>query len=50
LPRDSSGQRTRRCKKEAIEDTKKAIKLCRSYLQKKMKNTESSSKVITVSV
>jgi len=37
-------------KSEAIEDTKKAIKLCRSYLQKKMKNTESSSKVITVSV
>jgi len=37
-------------KSEAIEDTKKAIKLCRSYLQKKMKSVESSSKVITVSV
>ena len=34
-------------KAEAIEDTKKAIKLCRSYLQKKMKE---SSKVITISV
>jgi len=33
-------------KSQAIEDTKKAIKLCRSYLNKK--NT--SSNVITVSV
>ena len=38
-------------KSEAIEDTKKAIKLCRSYLQKKLKNTDSSSsKLITISV
>ena len=33
-------------KSQAVEDTKKAIKLCRSYLNKK--NT--SSNVITVSV
>ncbi|MGI9567116.1 MAG: type II toxin-antitoxin system HicB family antitoxin [Nitrosopumilus sp.] len=34
-------------KSEAVEDTKKAIKLCRSYLQKKLKE---ASKPITVSV
>lgn len=33
-------------KSQAIEDTKKAIKLCRSYLNKKT----TSSNVITVSV
>ena len=33
-------------KTEAIEDTKKAIKLCKSYLESKKK----SSKLVTVSV
>ncbi|HXG74050.1 MAG TPA: hypothetical protein VNK44_04450 [Candidatus Nitrosotenuis sp.] len=33
-------------KAEAIEDTKKAIKLCKSYLESKKK----SSKLVTVSV
>ena len=35
-------------KEEAIRDTKKAIKLCRSYLESKKKT--SASRVITVSV
>ena len=30
-------------KSEAIEDTKKAIKFCRSYLQKKIKKADSLS-------
>ena len=35
-------------KAEAIEDTKRAIKLCKSYLENKRKN--SSAKLVTVSV
>lgn len=35
-------------KAEAIEDTKKAIRLCKSYLESKKKL--SSSKLVTVSV
>jgi len=35
-------------KVEAIQDTKQAIKLCRSYLEDKKK--KSSSKLVTVSV
>ena len=34
-------------KNEAIEDTKKAIKICKSYLEKKKKT---ASKLVTVSV
>jgi len=35
-------------KQEAIEDTKKAIKLCRSYLEGKKKNL--ATKLVTVSL
>jgi len=35
-------------KAEAIQDTKQAIKLCKSYLENKKKN--SASKLVTVSV
>lgn len=35
-------------KAEAIQDTKQAIKLCKSYLENKKKS--SASKVVTVSV
>lgn len=35
-------------KEEAIKDTKQAIKLCKSYLENKKKN--SYSKLITVSI
>jgi predicted RNase H-like HicB family nuclease len=35
-------------KNEAIQDTKRAIKLCKSYLDGKKKN--SASKLVTVSV
>ena len=34
-------------KNEAIEDTKKAIKICKSYLEKKKKTV---SKLVTVSI